>query len=188
MSIFGIFSKPTNDITIEEAISKRYAESGEYTRNSICEEVVAHLAQYDSDDDAMKVIGVSYVRAWSSNLSPKWLKLLAKLRETRQARAQVAVFLDLLSVAARAGWEPDVEEIRGSGASQYFRAGGTVYKCWTLLMASRDHRTYTIEAQGDAYEIMRAFIDYREMNQKERVPRALMLLSPGNWIAARWKP
>ncbi|RTL06351.1 hypothetical protein EKK58_05215 [Candidatus Dependentiae bacterium] len=192
MSIYGIFSKPTNNTTIEEAISKRYAERGEFTRASICEEVVAHLAQYDSDDDAMKVIGVSSVRTWKSNLSPKWLKLLAKLRETRKAHVQVAIFLNLVGVAMAAGWSPDMTKIRGNGASEYVRADGKVFDRWTLLWKPQGRGPYQVVASGDAGSMITAFLHARTATKQEKErgnpTRALMLVCPGNWIAAQWKP
>lgn len=160
-------------------------------------EMVNEMASYPGFSDVLDASSLNVITRFDvKDLATPTLRRTAKqMRRIERAVAarvrgwvQANQFLELVRVAAKHGWNPDLSRIRGSGASQYVRAGGAIWKCWTLLMSSRDGRTFTIEAQGGVYEIMCAFLEYREMNKQQGVSRSLLLLSPGNWIAARWKP
>jgi hypothetical protein len=205
MSIFGIFGKveigplATEMETYnshDDIVDSAGAMANHITQRD-CEEAIAGLAQFETDAEAMKVIDYATIRSWFRQLtiSKEARRRLYYLRQTLKGRRQAAIFLDLLRVAANAGWNPDPWALSFSlrgWTTEYVRADRKVFDQWTLLASPDGHRKYEVEAQGDAYNVMRAFVISRSENIVNEVVglpvRTLMLVSPGNLVAAQWRP
>ncbi len=195
MSIYGLFGKPDEDSTIRETSVLNPARPNKWFDPALCEEAIAGLAQYETDAEAMKVIDAATIRSWFRQLhiSKAARAKLYYMRETLKGQRQAAMFLDLLRVAANAGWNPDPRKlpVRGS-VTDYVRADRKVFDRWTLLVAPNDHRKFQVELQGEAYDVMRAFVierDENKINEHVGLPaRHLLLVSPGNFVVGAWRP